>query len=119
MGEVFSINGSRFLKIPTRSEGSLLVPESQGVRQDATLLSMRTLRWTVGFLVAILIITWLVLPGIVEGRNNRLLKPPPYQVSTQARLLHRSLLVADLHADSLLWGRNLLKRSSQIGRAHV
>src|SRR5262249_50770406 len=30
--------------------------------------------------------------------------------------LHKSLLIADLHADSLLWGRDLLQRSS---RGHV
>lgn len=36
--------------------------------------------------------------------------------SARARELHKSLFIADLHADSLLWGRNLLERSS---RGHV
>jgi membrane dipeptidase len=33
------------------------------------------------------------------------------EVSARARELHRELLVVDLHADSLLWGRDLLRRS--------
>ncbi len=43
-------------------------------------------------------------------------EPPPDAASERARELHRRLLVADLHADSLLWGRDLLQRSD---RGHV
>ena len=39
--------------------------------------------------------------------------PPPYLASARARELHLSLDVVDLHADSLLWGRDLLERGSQ------
>ena len=39
--------------------------------------------------------------------------PPPYRASDRARALHETLWVADLHADSLLWGRDLLERSSR------
>jgi membrane dipeptidase len=39
--------------------------------------------------------------------------PPPYSASDRARELHRRLFVADLHADSLLWGRDLLKRADR------
>ena len=42
--------------------------------------------------------------------------PPPYHASDRARALHETLWVADLHADSLLWGRDLLQRST---RGHV
>jgi membrane dipeptidase len=38
---------------------------------------------------------------------------PPYAASERARELHASLTVADLHADSLLWGRDLLVRGVQ------
>jgi membrane dipeptidase len=41
---------------------------------------------------------------------------PPYVASDRARALHAELWVADLHADSLLWGRDLLRRGS---RGHV
>jgi membrane dipeptidase len=47
---------------------------------------------------------------------NRKRVPGPYEVSARARDLHRSLFVADLHADALLWGRDLRSRS---GRGHV
>jgi microsomal dipeptidase-like Zn-dependent dipeptidase len=51
-----------------------------------------------------------------ELRKNLTHRPPPYEASPRARELHRSILVADLHADSLLWGRDLLQRSD---RGHV
>jgi membrane dipeptidase len=77
---------------------------------------MKRWRWTLLLLVIILVAAWFALPGIVERRFNRTLHPPPYQPSARAQALHRTLTVADLHADSLLWGRNLLRRSS---RGHI
>lgn len=77
---------------------------------------MKRLHWFLLLLVIILVAAWLALPGIVERRFNRTLHAPPYQPSAQAQALHRTLTVADLHADSLLWGRNLLRRSS---RGHI
>jgi microsomal dipeptidase-like Zn-dependent dipeptidase len=56
------------------------------------------------------------LPGIVESRMNPVLRPGPYAVSARALALHRRLVVADLHADTLLWGRDLLARGT---RGHV
>ena len=38
---------------------------------------------------------------------------PPYDASARARELHLTLEVADLHADSLLWGRDLLAVGTQ------
>ena len=38
---------------------------------------------------------------------------PPYAASARARELHLGLDVVDLHADSLLWGRDLLERGTQ------
>lgn len=43
---------------------------------------------------------------------NRVVKKSPYVASERARILHRQLIIADLHADSLLWGRDLLERRS-------
>jgi microsomal dipeptidase-like Zn-dependent dipeptidase len=51
-------------------------------------------------------------PSILERSENHTLQPGPYHVSAEAEALHRTLLVADLHADSLLWGRNLLAPSN-------
>lgn len=55
-------------------------------------------------------------PVVVENELNRVIPHAPYKVSATAKELHASLDMADLHADSLLWGRNLLERSS---RGHV
>jgi microsomal dipeptidase-like Zn-dependent dipeptidase len=52
-----------------------------------------------------------VLPGQLAKRLNVALNRPPYLASERAAELHRKLLVADLHADSLLWNRDLLDRS--------
>ncbi|MDO8485041.1 MAG: membrane dipeptidase, partial [Candidatus Limnocylindrales bacterium] len=53
----------------------------------------------------------------VVARTERRLCPttkgPPYEASARAREFHRELQVVDLHADSLLWGRDLLRRSDQ------
>jgi membrane dipeptidase len=52
-------------------------------------------------------------PSILDRSQNHTLQTGPYHVSAQAEALHRTLLVADLHADSLLWGRNLLAPSEE------
>ncbi len=48
----------------------------------------------------------------VEARLNRVVAVPLPEVSAAAEALQRRSFVADLHADSLLWGRDLLARSS-------
>jgi microsomal dipeptidase-like Zn-dependent dipeptidase len=50
--------------------------------------------------------------GIIERRRNRVLQPRPYRASPRAVELHRSLTVVDLHADTLLWGRDLRRRAT-------
>lgn len=37
---------------------------------------------------------------------------PPYSASEQAKRLHQQLVIADLHADSLLWNRDLLEQGT-------
>ena len=54
--------------------------------------------------------------GRTEARLCTTRDAPPYLASRRARALHQRLWVADLHADSLLWGRDLLRRSD---RGHV
>src|SRR5262249_6675666 len=56
-----------------------------------------------------------VVQGIVEQRSNQV-APATNSPADRSAELHKSLLIADLHADSLLWGRDLLQRSS---RGHV
>jgi microsomal dipeptidase-like Zn-dependent dipeptidase len=47
----------------------------------------------------------------VERAFNKVETPPPYQIPGPARALHARLPVVDLHADPLLWKRDLLKKS--------
>jgi microsomal dipeptidase-like Zn-dependent dipeptidase len=54
----------------------------------------------------------------VERRFSVLTGAPARPVSERARELHRTLLIADLHADSLLYGRDLLRRS-RVGHVDV
>lgn len=77
---------------------------------------MKMLRWGLLVLVVLLVAARMIVPGMVENRMNKVLHAPPYKASPAAEALHRQLLVADLHADSLLWDRNLLDRST---RGHV
>ena len=70
----------------------------------------------VAIIVLVLIVLALsarwILPPMAEKRMNRVELAPPYPVSAQAQVLHQRLFIADLHADSLLWNRDLLKRES-------
>jgi membrane dipeptidase len=54
-------------------------------------------------------------PRLVEARLNPV-RGAPAAVGPAAAALHRRLLVADMHGDALLWGRNLLQRGT---RGHV
>jgi len=51
------------------------------------------------------------LAARTERRLNRVVDPGPYVVPPAAAAIHARLTIVDLHADSLLLGRNLLARS--------
>jgi len=55
-------------------------------------------------------------PGYLEKGINLVVEHEPYQISDEARDLHASLIVADLHSDTFLWNRDVLKRGN---RGHV
>jgi membrane dipeptidase len=57
-------------------------------------------------------ILWFIVPSRVGSQMNLTLNPPPYQASPEAQELHKKLLIADLHADTLLWNRDLLEHGS-------
>ncbi|OYW22133.1 MAG: peptidase M19 [Sphingomonas sp. 12-62-6] len=52
-------------------------------------------------------------PGMVERSMNKVVPVPLPKVTAQTRALHQSLGIADMHADPLLWSRDLLERSDQ------
>ena len=76
----------------------------------------RVFKWF-GILLAVLIIAALiVLMKIVwpkvDADMNPVIAHNAYPVSDTAKALHDELWIADLHADNLLWRRNLRKRNA-------
>jgi len=67
-------------------------------------------------LVVSAIVFFYIVPPQIEKGMNVTLNASPYSASARATELHSRLLVADLHADSLLWDRDLLERGT---RGHV
>ncbi|HEX2490543.1 MAG TPA: dipeptidase [Blastocatellia bacterium] len=61
-------------------------------------------------LLAALGLFFFFLPGYVGRRMNATIESPPYAASERAKALHKTLIVADLHADTLMWDRDLLDR---------
>ncbi len=60
-----------------------------------------------------LIVYYAALPeyaAYMDANMNKTTNPPPYLVNDRAQKLHDSLIVADLHADFLLWNRDLLEK---------
>ncbi len=52
-------------------------------------------------------------PGIVERGQNVVVATALTRVTPETAALHKRLSVADLHADTLLWSRDLTQRSGQ------
>ncbi|MGF1454575.1 MAG: dipeptidase [Alphaproteobacteria bacterium] len=76
-------------------------------------------RLLVGLLVLIiagLAVAYAVVPGMLESGTNKVVPHDPYAVSPAGQAVHDRLVLADLHADSLLWKRNILDRGE---RGHV
>src|SRR5437868_10445401 len=61
--------------------------------------------------IALAIFFFAVAP-IVDRRMNKVVGPPLPEASPRAAALHRRLTVVDLHADPLLWPRDLDARAS-------
>jgi len=53
------------------------------------------------------------LPGYVEGSMNQIDGQPLIKVSDEAKALHKSLTIVDLHSDTLMWNRDLGKRADR------
>ena len=52
-------------------------------------------------------------PGIAERSMNQIDGEPLIEVSDEAKALHATLTIVDLHSDTLLWNRNLLSRGTR------
>ena len=76
----------------------------------------RWIAWIGGALVVLGAGGLWAAPAVVEGQLNRVEAHAPYAISADAKALHATLNMADLHADTLLWGRDVLQRGT---RGHV
>ncbi len=87
-------------------------------KEESVVLKKRHLLWIVPLVLVVAAgsILHFVVPGIVENGENAVERNGSQTASKEAEALHKTLAVADLHADSLLWKRDLLARSD---RGHV
>lgn len=74
---------------------------------------MRPWLWVAAGLAVLAGAAFGVVPRVLAARMNRTLEGvASLPVTDEARRLHASLAVADLHADALLWNRDLRRRGS-------
>ena len=65
-------------------------------------------------LAALYIAAVIIVPPRVDKSMTRVQGVWPFDRATpRARALHQKLVIADLHADSLIWGRDLLRRNDR------
>jgi membrane dipeptidase len=72
-------------------------------------------RWIVRAALVLVVIAaalfFFVVPPVIDRLHNSVHRDGAKAISTAAAGLHGQLLVADLHGDTLLWNRDLLRRS--------
>lgn len=54
-----------------------------------------------------------IAPGYVESRMNQIDGKPLIGISDEARALHETLTIVDLHSDSLMWNRDITSLASR------
>lgn len=78
---------------------------------------LRNILVGVGAIVLLAIVgVFAFLPGYLENQTNVVVDHDAYVISPRAQQLHNSLIIADLHSDTLLWHRDVLARAN---RGHV
>ena len=74
-------------------------------------------KWIGGIVLLIVaigaFIFFVILPPQVDKNMNPVIAHDPYPISAAAQALHDDLVVADLHADTLLWKRDPVKRQTR------
>ncbi len=73
---------------------------------------MRKFVYGLAVLVVLAGLTSLLLPGLLDKRFNGIHPGELAPLSADAKQLHASLRIVDLHADPLLWNRDLLQRAT-------
>lgn len=108
-GETSCLDFSTAAFIPWRATCRPATPTAHFIEVDVSM--GRILLGSIAILTVALFVVWFVAPAFVDRGHNVILNRPPYKASDAARALHQRLLIADLHADTLLWNRDILQRS--------
>ncbi|WFL78761.1 dipeptidase [Altererythrobacter arenosus] len=75
---------------------------------------MRKLLYALLILIALAAAGFFVFaPGYFEAQTNRVDGEPLIEVSDEAKALHATLTIVDLHSDTLLWKRSMLERADR------
>ncbi|WP_199555871.1 dipeptidase [Sandaracinobacteroides hominis] len=75
---------------------------------------MRKWLWAILGLIGLAIVAFFAFaPGILESRTNKIDGKPLLPVSAEAKALHKTLRIVDLHSDTLMWKRDILKRADR------
>ncbi|MEO8448798.1 MAG: dipeptidase [Gemmatimonadota bacterium] len=73
-------------------------------------------RWIIRSIVAAVLVAavgfFVALAPVADRVQNRLLRAPHEPVPDSVAAFHRQLVIVDLHADALLWPRDLLARAN-------
>ncbi|WP_439534630.1 dipeptidase [Polymorphobacter sp.] len=77
---------------------------------------IRVLAWLVGLVLVAAAAFLALAPGIAERNMNGIAGAGTWPVSPAARALHARLTIVDLHADTLMWQRDVARPST---RGHV
>lgn len=67
----------------------------------------------IGLIVLALIGFFIFAPGMAERSMNKIDGQPLIAVSDEARALHSTLTIVDLHSDTLMWKRDVLDRADR------
>jgi len=73
-------------------------------------------RWLIAILLIIAIAAlafFALAPGMIERGTNKIDGKPLLTVGARAKALHPTLTIVDLHSDTLLWKRDILKRADR------
>lgn len=66
--------------------------------------------------VALFTFLFFSFSSLTDRLVNAVRKKPPFNINPYAQKLHQEMVIIDMHADTLLWNRDVLERSS---RGHV
>lgn len=78
---------------------------------------MRKILLTLLAIIGILLAIWLIFaPALFEEQTNMIDGKPLPEISAEAQKLHDSLMIVDLHGDTLLWKRKI---TDSVDRGHI